>query len=99
MKMKERETSINELHTSLDAAEEKVAGKYKENQKLLETLNQLWDNCFTILSRCCDTVKKIFFVSWCNFEDKIVRQRGHEGALAWIEKELSEVETIISTPK
>lgn len=97
--MKERETFINELHTSLDAAEENVAGKYKENQKLLETFNQLCDNFFTILSRCCDTVKKIFSVSWCNFEDKLVCQRGHEGALSWIEKELSEVKTIISTPK
>lgn len=59
-KMKEHDNSIKELHINLEAVEENVAGKDKENRKILETLNQLRDNCFDIASWCCDTVNKIF---------------------------------------
>jgi hypothetical protein len=59
MKIKDHYNSINELRTSLEVAKENAASKDKEN-KNLETLSQLRDNCFVVASRCCDTMKKIF---------------------------------------
>lgn len=59
MKMKEQDNSVNEFRTSLEAVKENIASKYKENNKLLETLSRLWDNCFDVASWCCDSLKKI----------------------------------------
>lgn len=96
MKMKEQDNSIKEHHTNLETAEENVAGKDKENQKLLETLNNLRDNYFDIASRCCDTMKKIFSLADATSRASSYASGDTDGALAWIEKELGEVETIIN---
>jgi hypothetical protein len=34
--------------------------KKENNQKLVETLGQLWDHFFDVTSRRCDSLKKIF---------------------------------------
>jgi hypothetical protein len=59
-KMKKQDESISELQTSLEAAKENIANKDMENQKLLKTLRQLWDNSFAVASWCYDILKKNF---------------------------------------
>ena len=59
-RIKEQDKSTKELHTSLKAANDNITSKDIENQKIVETLEQLRGNSFAIASRCCDALKKIF---------------------------------------
>jgi hypothetical protein len=97
MKMKEQGDSINELHTSLEAAKEIIAGKDKENKKLSETLSQHRDDCFEVLSRTCDSLKKIFSSAGVTSSASLYASGDTRCAIAWIEKELGEGKTIINT--
>jgi chromosome segregation ATPase len=94
-KMKKQDDSINELWTSLEAANENIANKDMENQKLLETLRQLWDNSFAVASRCCDILKKIFSSTGDTSRAASHTSGDTKEALSWIEKELGVVQSII----
>jgi hypothetical protein len=58
-------------------------------------LSQLWDNCFDVASLCCDTLKKIFSSVGVTLRASSYASGDTRGALAWIEKYLGEVKTII----
>lgn len=95
-KAKEQDNLINELHANLHATKEDFASKDKENQKLQVALNQLRDKCFVSTSRCCDNMKKIFSSASATSKATSFTSGGTEGALGWIEKELSKVENFIN---
>jgi chromosome segregation ATPase len=95
-KIKEQENSIEELRTDLEVAERNIVSKVEENQKLLETLNHLHGNCFNLSWWCCDTMKKIFSKVSATSRASSFANGDTEGALGWVEKELSGVENIIN---
>jgi uncharacterized coiled-coil protein SlyX len=95
-KMKKQDESIKELQTNLKATKRSIADKDMASTKLLEILRQLWDNSFVAASLCCDIVNKIFFSTGATTRATSYTSGDTEGALGWIEKELGEVESIIT---
>jgi predicted RNase H-like nuclease (RuvC/YqgF family) len=49
-KIKEHDKLIKELHTSLEATKDNTTSKDRENQRIMETLEQLQGNSFAIAS-------------------------------------------------
>lgn len=77
-RIKEQDKSIIKLHTNLKTAKDSITSKDIENQRMLETLEQLRGNSFVL--QCFE--ENLFF-SWCNFEGNFTYQRGHRGC-AWL---------------
>jgi hypothetical protein len=72
MRIKEHDKSIIKLHTNLKTTKDSIASKDIENQRILETLEQLRGNSFVL--QCFE--ENLLF-SWWNFEGNFTYRRGH----------------------
>jgi hypothetical protein len=57
-----------------------------KNQKLSGILNQLRENSFSVVSRCCDTLRKIFSSTGAISRATTYTSGDTEGELNWMEK-------------
>jgi hypothetical protein len=90
------DNEISQLRLQAEGLKKNVKRKEEENTNLVNSLRELWENCFSIASRCCVRLRELFFSIGTTLGETSYAARDVAGALQWIE-EVDSFEEVMST--